>query len=77
MGWRGAGRKTQTAKDNMKLRIEMQLDNAAFEPDNGTEIARILEKLATRWHAESLPSGESCRLLDINGNVVGKAEVVR
>jgi hypothetical protein len=26
----------------MKLKIEIKMDNAAFEPNNGTEVARIL-----------------------------------
>ena len=61
----------------MKLKIEIKMDNAAFEPDNGTEAARILEKLAVRWRDESLAVGESCRLLDVNGNCVGEAKVTR
>ena len=59
----------------MKLTITITMDNAAFEPSNGEEIARILEKLAVLWRGESLEAGESAHLLDFNGNKVGKAEV--
>ena len=61
----------------MKLKIEISLDGAAFEPDNGTEAARILEKIAVRWRDETLEPGENIRLLDYNGNPVGEAKVTR
>ncbi len=53
------------------------MDNAAFEPENGTEAARILRELAdvicgrqylvcSKWEKS---------LLDVNGNRVGEAKV--
>lgn len=61
----------------MTLKIEIKMDNAAFGPCNGTEIARILEKICVRWYDEDIGDGESIRLLDLNGNHVGEARVTR
>ena len=61
----------------MKLKIEITMDNAAFEPCNGSEVARLLEKIAARWRDENLGAGETIRLLDLNGNRVGEAKVTR
>lgn len=43
--------------------------NAAFEDNHGGEVARILRRLADQ--AEQGDLGDTCRLLDINGNTVG------
>ena len=62
----------------MKLKIEISLDNAAFEDACGHESARILAKLAA-----ALKEGCYCMatldapLFDINGNKVGNAKVTR
>jgi hypothetical protein len=40
----------------MKLKIEIKMDNAAFEPDNGTEAARILRKLADEMDGGNYPA---------------------
>lgn len=57
----------------MKLVIEINLDNAAFQEWGGqAEVARILNRYAenvSEWGV-----GER-KLLDINGNTVGTAEV--
>lgn len=67
----------------MKLVIEIDCDNAAFDdgPETycGTEVATILRKLATDFH-----DGDKAwfgiyyadhNLLDSNGNTVGKVTV--
>jgi len=61
----------------MKLRVTIELDNAAFEPGPGQEVARILRGLADWSEDQGLLAGESIKLLDINGNHVGKVEVAR
>ena len=61
----------------MKLKIEITMDNAAFEPDSGTEAARILRKLADRIAGENCTPGDVTPCIDINGNKVGKAVVTR
>lgn len=59
----------------MKLEIEIQMDNAAFEDNSGSEAARILRKLADRIDGESCTHGDVTPLIDLNGNRVGKATV--
>ena len=57
----------------MKLVIEIEMNNAAFEEEDGrTEAARILRLLA-----EDLETGSRTRmgLYDINGNTVGTARI--
>jgi len=57
----------------MKIKIEIDCYNAAFDILPNIEIARILKVLA-----EKLESGTSCYsilLKDINGNTVGIFEV--
>lgn len=64
----------------MKAQIEINLDNDAFQPSAGPELARIFRNLANdldgfvdgRYGAE-LPS--ACRIADINGNRVGRFEI--
>lgn len=59
-----------------KLRIVIGLDNSAFEPQAGAEIARILRELAEKFEAGS-DGGRGNRVIrDINGNRVGRAEFV-
>lgn len=61
----------------MKLKIEIRMDNAAFQDgNNGPECARILTKLAQRVEYRDLTPDDSWGLVDSNGNTVGKAEVV-
>jgi hypothetical protein len=58
------------------LRIEIKMDNAAFEDDAPTEIARILRQYAERLERQHDRILTFDILRDINGNRVGKAEVV-
>lgn len=59
----------------MKLTITIKMNNEAFGDDPGTEVARILRKLSMTTEQERVFIGDSWRLIDINGNIVGKAEV--
>lgn len=63
----------------MKLVIEIELGNAAFEDAPGVECARILRELSDtleHWGPEFSP--RQCETLrDVNGNKVGRATVER
>lgn len=64
----------------MKLKIEIKMDNAAFDPYAGTEVARILRKLADKIDGDpvngvGLGYGLTANLLDSNGKPCGKAKV--
>ena len=63
----------------MKLKITITMDNAAFDPDFGFEVARILESLATDIKAHNCLTGPDDHetLTDINGNRVGEAKVTK
>ena len=55
----------------MKLKLEITMDNAAFEEDEGAEAARIM-----RDAADSVEMGcIRASLFDLNGNVVGKFSI--
>lgn len=55
----------------MNAKIKILMDNAAFEDQPATELARILRNLA-----EKIESGTcACTLYDLNGNSVGRFEV--
>lgn len=63
----------------MKVIIQMDCGNAAFDPENGgpaTEVARILRNLADQLdqYPETMPGGPII-LRDINGNLVGGLRV--
>lgn len=53
------------------------MDNDAFQPDNGTEAARILRQVAKVIDRESKADGFYLRLHDSNGGGVGEARVTR
>jgi len=59
----------------VKLKIEITMDNEAFEGYNGDECARILHNLASWMRGVSIDPGDEKILVDYNGNKVGKAEV--
>jgi hypothetical protein len=52
------------------IKIKIATDNAAFEEDPETEVARILRELASRLEAGDHPSS----IRDLNGNKVGTIE---
>ena len=60
----------------MTLKIEIEMDNAAFEGQSGSEAARILRKIAGRIEGEDCVPGDITPCMDFNGNKVGTAEVV-
>ena len=64
---------------NMKLKIEIVMNGTAFEPENGTEAARILRELADEICGRQylVCAKWSKSLLDVNGNRVGEAKVTR
>lgn len=65
----------------MKLELEIKMDNAAFNfddgsgPANGQEVARILGVLADKVRDIDDMTDESGTLRDINDNVVGRWRV--
>jgi hypothetical protein len=64
----------------MKLKIEIVMDNAAFEPNSGTEAGRILRNVAKAIDGLTLKPRMNVHgmfLSDANGNIVGKAKVTR
>lgn len=63
----------------MKLKIEIEMNNAAFEPRHGAEAARVMREVAEILDADSELSevGDSFTLRDFNGNRVGTAKVTR
>lgn len=58
----------------MKLTIEIELDNAAFEDGGAEEVGRILASVAERIPDPLAVSGE-LTLHDHNGNWCGRAEI--
>jgi hypothetical protein len=61
----------------MKLKIEIEMENAAFDGDEaGPEASRILTELAERLNFRNLEDVEG-NLRDVNGNKVGKVMVCR
>ena len=56
----------------MKAKIEINLDNDAFKPSAGYELARILRNLAK--DLDEHPDAYGIVIGDINGNSVGHYE---
>ena len=54
--------------------ITIDMDNAAFEDGEGAEVANLLHDLARRCERTFSHAVER-RLMDANGNTVGRAEV--
>ena len=54
--------------------ITIDTENQAFADSEQIEVARILHTLADRFDKHGLPSDDhTVRLMDINGNFVGRA----
>lgn len=68
--------KQQTEK-NMKLKITIEMDSAAFEGYSGIELARITRSIASELDGQQIRKGFFLTLSDINGNHVGEAKVTR
>ena len=62
----------------MKLTLSIDMDNAAFDDSPGAEASRILHRLADKVGPMEASDalGTTWPLMDINGNKVGRAEVV-
>lgn len=62
----------------MIVKIEIEMDNAAFDPDPGIEVANILLELVKNLRSCRVmldAPGETCKLRDCNGNTVGFVRV--
>jgi hypothetical protein len=59
----------------MKTIIKVNMDNAAFTDEEGTELARILRKLADNIDGGGLDELSNKLLKDINGNTCGTFKV--
>jgi len=59
----------------MKLIIEIEMDNEAFENLPGVEISRILRKFAYNIKLDEIEPKDQWLLLDFNGNRVGTARI--
>jgi len=55
---------------SQRVEITINIENAAFEENGSSEVARILRKLADDYENDGFYIYEY--LHDINGNVVGK-----
>lgn len=60
----------------MKFLLHIECDNAAFEDDPLTEIARILKTEAEKMVRFAPESDWDDTLLDLNGNKVGRARII-
>jgi hypothetical protein len=58
----------------MKIIIEINMDNAAFEENPEVELARILAHMSERYKENNVYAFS--RIRDINGNTVGSATVI-
>ena len=61
----------------MQLKLTINLDNAAFGDEAGTEVARILRELADDLDGHNCVIGERHVIFDANGNRVGEAKVTK
>jgi hypothetical protein len=60
----------------MKMTVEIEMDNAAFEDNQGGEAARILRAVASDVQDSPTLSGTVGGVLrDANGNAVGKWDI--
>jgi hypothetical protein len=59
----------------VKATITIDMDNAAFEDAPGSELARILRRLAKAVDGHDFDPRDSGKLYDINGNTVGSFTV--
>lgn len=56
------------------INININTENAAFHPAPGYELARIFRVLAEKAERGDLYDGQ--KIMDVNGNGVGKVEIV-
>lgn len=61
----------------LNINIRIETDNAAFEDEPATEVARLVKEVAKRLYNCDYPGGGGeVPLLDINGNTCGYFSVV-
>jgi len=61
----------------MKATLEVKMDNAAFSDQAALELSRILDTLRIGvLNDEVSKVGDSALAVDINGNTVGKLQIV-
>ena len=59
----------------MQLTISINLDNAAFEEDLGTELASLFQKIEQQFQGIHPPDGTAQAIRDTNGNTVGSFQI--
>lgn len=59
----------------MKFKLEINMDNAAFEPAPEFQLIEILHRLTARFERIAVTAEGSGNILDSNGNKVGTWEV--
>ena len=59
----------------MTFKLEIEMENAAFERSPRSELARILNNVAEQLKTFSNVNAIAGRCMDINGNTVGRFEV--
>lgn len=61
----------------MKFIVEIQCDNAAFEPHVGVEVCRILAQASNNVQFRKVMAGLRAPLFDSNGNKVGSYRYIK
>lgn len=61
----------------MKLKIEIKMDNEAFQPDPRAEVFRILQAIADMVDDHGIYAHDARKIQDVNGNTVGTVRVGR
>ncbi len=62
----------------MKIKIEFDCDNAAFDGNLLSEVRDVMERAMSHIVNNEYYSGEDDSILrDTNGNTIGKVEVIR
>ncbi len=59
----------------MTLTITIECDNDAFQPRPAREVGRLLKQLRATFHMWPAADWDGLKLLDENGNTVGRVTV--
>lgn len=60
----------------MKVRIEIDCENDAFARRPEREVSRILDYASAHIDSNGVRQSDGKKLFDINGNTVGRVEVI-
>jgi hypothetical protein len=60
----------------MQFIMKVNMNNAAFEESSGDEVCRILDKVSIFVEGSDLSVGDGYSVYDINGNTVGRWDIV-